>query len=138
MTRLIVAIVMVFALVSVLSWLQGRYDDSDHRKSQELVRRYRAIPNGPSIPEAILARNPDVREHEVAWSSEITSGCLGHVRVFAYIPKKEPRTAKTYAFDVKLTAPSIHPTDPETVEILKSLAIATSTSAITTSTAAVR
>jgi hypothetical protein len=134
MTRLIIAIVMVFILVSVLSWLQGRYDDSDHRKSQDIVRRYRAIPNGPSIPEAILARHPGVREHDLSWSSEITSGCLGHVRVYAYIPKKDSRPAKTYAFDVKLTAPSIHPTDPETVEILKSLTIATSS--VTTSTAA--
>jgi hypothetical protein len=119
--RIVIAIVMVFALVTTLSWLQNRFDSSDHKKAEELVRSYSARPHGPKIADAILARHPEVNESELGWSSQITSGCFGTVRVSAYIPKKAERAAKAYAFDVRLTDSSIHPTDPDTVEILKAL-----------------
>lgn len=116
--RIVIAVIMVFALVTTLSWLQGRFDQSDHRKALELVKSYRAIPNGPTIPDVIRSRHPAIGAHEISWTSEITSGCLGHLRVHAYVPKTSEAPAATYAFDVDLTGPSIHPTDPPTVEIL--------------------
>jgi hypothetical protein len=119
--RIIFGALMILALVLALKWLQDRFDSSDHRKATEIVRSYRAAPSGPTIPQAIMARSPGVKEHEISWSSEITSGCMGTVRVSAFVPKSAERPARTYAFDVRLTDPSIHPTDPETVEILKSL-----------------
>jgi hypothetical protein len=119
--RMVLGGLMILALLFALKWLQDRFDASDHRKATELVRSYRASPTGPTIPQAIIARHPDVKEHEISWSSEISSGCLGNVRVSAYVPKKAGRPANLYAFDVRLTDPSIHPTDPQTVEILKSL-----------------
>jgi hypothetical protein len=125
--RTVIAVVMVAALVWTLSWLQGRYDASDHRKAIELVQSYKATPKGPTIPQRILARHPGLEEHYVSWSSEITSSCLGVVRVSAFVPKQADREAVTYAFDVRLTDPSIHPTDPATIEILKSLTATTST-----------
>jgi hypothetical protein len=131
--RLIIAIILIAGLVMTLSWLQGRYDASDHRKAIELVKSYRAIPNGPTIPELVEARHRDAKPYDISWSSEITSGCLGIVRVSAYVPKTNERAATTYAFDVRLTDPSIHPTDPTTIEILKSLTT-TRTSSVGTST----
>jgi hypothetical protein len=113
--RLLIGTALIGALFVTLSWLQGRFDTADHEKATALVRDYRAKPNGPTITEAILARQPDKNDHDISWSSEIVSSCQGYVRVSAYLPPN------TYAFDVDLTGPSIHPTDPTTVEILRSL-----------------
>lgn len=134
--RTVIAVVMVFALVMTLSWLQGRYNASDHEKATTLVKTYRAQPKGPSIPEAIIARNPWVLDHQISWSSEMLSSCLGTVRVTGFVPAKEDHPALTYAFDVRLTDPSIHPTDPATVEILKSLGAPARTATTTATTAA--
>jgi hypothetical protein len=137
--RVTIAAVMVVALALTLSWLQGRYDQSDHRKALELINSYKAMPNGPTIPELIQRRHPEVKDHEIHWSTELTSGCLGVVRATAYVPKKEGRgDAASYAFDIRLTDPSIHPTDPVTIEVLKALTVATATTATATSTAAAR
>jgi hypothetical protein len=121
---------MILALLFALKWLQDRFDASDHRKATELVRAYRASPKGPTIAQAIIRRHPGTQEQDISWSSEITSGCLGTLRVSAYVPRKEGKPGKSYAFDVRLTDPSIHPTDPQTVEILKSL---TATASVTRS-----
>lgn len=123
--RLVIAVMMVSALALTLSWLQGRFDTSDHEKALKLINTYRARPNGPTISEVILAKHRDLKEHQLAWSTEITSGCLGIVRATALVPKRESGDAVTYSFDVRLTDPSIHPTDPATIEILKALNTAT-------------
>jgi hypothetical protein len=114
--RLLLAAALIGVLFATLSWLQGRFDTTDHKKATEMVQSYRAVPKGPTIADAIHARHPDVKDYEVSWSSEIVSSCRGYVRVSAVVP---PST--TYAFDVDLTGPSIHPTDPSTIDILRSL-----------------
>lgn len=137
--RVVVGVLMLAALLLALKWLQDRYDSSDHRKATTLVRTYRAKPEGPSIPDTILRRHPEVHDEDVSWSSEILSSCLGTVRVFAYIPKKGDSPSATYGFDVRLTDGSIHPTDPTTIEILKALtATASKDARVHTTTTAMR
>ena len=119
--RLLLAAALIGVLFATLNWLQGRFDSSDHEKATTLVKDYRAVEDGLSIEEAILSRHTGVKRHHLSWSSEIISSCLGHVRVSALIPKQTKLPATTYSFDVDLTGPSIHPTDPKTIEILKAL-----------------
>lgn len=120
-SRLVVASIMVLVLLAVMSWLQGRFDSSDHRKAITMVTAYRAKNGGGRLVDGMLARHPGVEEKEISWTSEITRGCLGHVRVYGYVPKKDGVDSKTYAFDVNLTGPSLHPTDETTIAILTSL-----------------
>lgn len=125
-----IAIVMVMLLVSTLGWLQGRFNTSDHKKALDLVKRYQAHPKGPRIPEALAARHPGRDADDVRWHSEILSSCLGHLRVTGRIQTQTtPPAYASYAFDVDLTGPSIHPTDPETVAILKAMETATASAA---------
>ncbi len=119
--RLLLAASLIGVLFATLTWLQGRFDTSDHEKATTLVRDYRAVPDGPTITDAILALHPGVENFDISWSSEIVSSCYGFVRVSAHVPQKKDWPAATYAFDVDLTGPSIHPTDPTTIDILKSL-----------------
>ncbi len=130
--RLVFGALMIIALVLAMSWLEGRFDSSDIKKATALVLHYKETPNGPTIPRAIVKRHPGVEENELSWSSEITSSCFGTVRVSAYVPRKGNAPSTTYAFDVRLTDPSIHPTDPTTVEILKSLTATTTSTAVHT------
>lgn len=125
--KLVIAAVMVFALVSVEVWLQGRFDASDHRKAEALVTGYRASPGGPSIAEVIQSRHPHITTADLSWSTEIQSSCLGSVRVVAHVPKRGEHAAASYAFEVLLTDSGIHPTDPETVKILQGLGARTAT-----------
>lgn len=127
--RLLLAAAMFGVLFAVLNWLQGRFDSADHEKATKIVREYRANEAGPTIQEVILSRHPDVKRFELSWSSEIVSSCYGFVRVSAYVPKKKDRPPVTYSFDVDLTDPSIHPTDPKTIEILKALEESTTSTA---------
>lgn len=119
--RLVVGAVLISILFLVLSWLEGRFDSSDHVKAIEIVSNYKPRTGGKSLERAILERHPGVEPDEVSWSSEITSSCLGHVRVYARIPKKGDVPAETLAFDVDLNGPSVHPTDEKTIAILRSL-----------------
>jgi len=113
--RLLVGAALVAVLMVTLSWLQNRFDTSDHEKATRMVQEYRAVPKGLTITDAILARHPDKKDYDIAWNSEIVSSCQGYVRVSGSLPPA------TYAFDVDLTGPSIHPTDPTTIEILRAL-----------------
>jgi hypothetical protein len=115
--RLLVASALIGVLFATMSWLQGRFDTADHEKATSLVREYRAKTEGPTIEAAILARHPEAKDFDLSWSSEIVSSCRGYVRVSGYVSKAKV----TYAFDVDLTGPSIHPTDPTTIEVLRAL-----------------
>ena len=131
--KLIVTVVMLGLLTGTLSWLQGRFDSADHQKATKLVRDYQGKKDGPSIEQLVLRRHPYAKSADLSWTSEIISSCLGHVRVTGYVPSKAGHPTKRYAFDVDLTGepgPTIHPTDPETIEIIKGLT-ATSTGATT-------
>jgi hypothetical protein len=124
--RIVIAVVMLGVLVATLSWLQSRFDSSDHDKATNMVRAYKPEGGALDITQAILARHPTREKHDISWRSEIRSSCLGHVRVSALLPEERGDPEITYAFDVDLTAPSIHPTDPKTIEIFRALEASTS------------
>ena len=131
LSRLMIGALLIGLLVVTLSWLQGRFDDSDHRKATELVTQYRPREGGLSIAQALRARHPGLEPDAITWSSEITSGCLGHVRVYALVRQPSGKPSETYAFDVDLAGPSVHPTDPKTIAILQSLTATTTRTATT-------
>ena len=113
--RAAITLLLVVSLFVTLGWLQGRFNTSDHDKATQLVRSYRPQGGGIGIEEAILRRHPGRRSHDIRWESELRSSCLGHVRVRGTLPEA------SYVFDVNLSGPSVHPSDPITVEILESL-----------------
>ncbi len=127
MYRVVIATLMLGVLVATMSWLQSRFDSSDHEKATKMVRAYKPQGGTKNVTEAILERHPSRKAHDISWRSEIKSSCLGHVRVSAYLPEKAPDPSITYAFDIDLTGPSIHPTDKKTIEIIRALEAATST-----------
>ena len=111
------------ALGVVLSyaWLDGRYEQADHRKAKTLVRSLSASSRlvgavqdggtgtGASTPaekrtveDILAARNPAARL-DATWSSEMLSSCRGFVRVHAFLDNTD------YAFDVDLVRHGIHP-----------------------------
>ena len=132
-SKLVVASIMVLLLMAILTWLQGRFDSSDHDKATDLVMSYRPK-GGQSITEALLARHPKTTADQISWSSQITQSCLGHVRVSARVPVTGGDSA-IYRFDVNLTGPSVHPTDETTVGILMSLSSTQAATRTTTATA---
>jgi hypothetical protein len=117
--KVLVAGFMLALLFGALTWLQGRFNTSDLTKATEIVRDYKQ--GSRTLVSEIRARHPGVEPDEISWSSEIRSSCLGHVRVYANLPEKGGRPAESFAFDVDLGGPSVHPTDPKTVEILRAL-----------------
>jgi hypothetical protein len=130
--RLLIAGFMLALLVAVLGWLQGRFNHSDVERATRIVSEYRPRDGGRPLVDAILEHHPGVKPDEISWDAEILSGCLGHVRVHAYVPAKRGAAAESFAFDVDLNAPSVHPTDPKTVAVLRAL---TATTARTGTTA---
>lgn len=140
--KTVIAVVMIGALVATLTWLQGRYDESDHRKAVELVTSYRApaspggapMPGAPTLPALIRAQHPWIEEKDIAWSSAIKNAMMGDVRVTGYVPRRGERPEATYEFDVRLTGPSIHPTDPRTVDLMKALTSPLGKTSTTTAT----
>lgn len=127
-TRLFIGAALIALLVVALNWLQGRFDNSDLEKATKVVSHYRPA-GGTALSSAIARRHPGVPESHISWSSEILSGCLGHVRVTALVPAEDGHPPAEYSFDVDLNGPSVHPTDTRTVEILRSLTSSTSTTA---------
>jgi len=119
-SKLIVASLMILALFATMNWLQGRFAASDHRKAIALVSSYKPK-SGIALSDAILKMHPGIKKEDISWSSEIRQSCLGYVRVQAVIPTSSNHKTQSYAFDVNLNAPSVHPTDEVTINILKSL-----------------
>lgn len=115
--RVLGAVTLLVALAATLSWVRSRFEMADHRRAVELVSRHRPHPRGPDLQAALAARH-DVEASELRWRSEILSSCHGHVRVYAMVPGAE---ATTYAFDADLVRPSVHPTDPKTVQLMATL-----------------
>lgn len=122
--QLLVGSMMILGLLASVSWLQGRFNSSDHRKAIKLVSNYKPK-SGVALTDALLHKHPHLSKEDISWSSEIKQSCLGYVRVEANMPGKEPQNVTSYAFDVDLNGPSVHPTNPETVEILESLSSTT-------------
>lgn len=130
-SRLFTGAIMIGLLFVTMNWLQSRFDTSDHDKAVTIVKAYRAQ-TGRKLVDALLEAHDGVDRAEISWSSEITSGCFGHVRVHAFIPAKSAPAA-TYSFDVNLSGPSLHPTDEVTVGVMRQLNVVATT---TTSTSA--
>ncbi len=76
--------------------LQHAFDTSDHRKAEHAVRDY--APQGKPLAALVESRAPGG-----AWSSEITHGCRGVVRVRYEAPSAQ------YEFDYDVPAHAIHP-----------------------------
>jgi hypothetical protein len=123
--RILIASSMLGILFTTLSWLQGRFDQSDHRKAVTLVKTYQPQAGGPSLTERIIQDYPGLHASDLSWDSEIRSSCLGYVRVTARADKTKTHRDVALAFDVDLTGPSIHPGDAQTVGILRSLQTST-------------
>ena len=120
--QLLVGSMMILGMYASMDWLQGRFASSDHKKAIRLVSTYKPE-NGKALVDAIVELHPYCSKADISWSSEITQSCLGYVRVHANIPQKESNPPSSYSFDVNLNGPSVHPSDPKTVAILKSLTV---------------
>ncbi len=120
MTQLLVGSMMILGLLASVNWLQGRFNSSDKRKAVRMVSDYKSK-SGIPLTDALLRAHPRQSKEDILFSSEIRQSCLGYVRVEAKVPGEENQKAVSYFFDVDLNGPSVHPTDPVTVKILKSL-----------------
>ncbi|MEE2901323.1 MAG: hypothetical protein VYC39_03300 [Myxococcota bacterium] len=118
--QLLVGSMMILGMYASMDWLQGRFASSDHKKAIRLVSTYKPE-NGQALVDALIKLHPHVEKADISWSSEIKQSCLGYVRVHANLPEKASKPAVSYSFDVNLNGPSVHPSDPKTVNILKSL-----------------
>ncbi len=90
-TSLRLLILFVCAAATLLI-LQGAFDQSDHKKADHAVRSYAV--GGRTLGPYLEGRTPDG-----VWSTEITQGCRGIVRV-SYAGQ---------AFDYDVPAHAIHP-----------------------------
>lgn len=114
--------IMLVCMISTALILQGLFDTSDHAKSERIVRHYRGGAEGPGAPPSLEER----LEREApggVWSSEITAGCRGFVRVSYAAP------GGVYLFDYDVPEHAIHPGNPSAERVLAALAIAPPSSA---------
>ena len=101
--------VLLFGIIGTALVLQSAFDSSDHNKASRAVRGYR-VGTGPTLEERLGSVAPGG-----AWSTEITHGCRGIVRV-------DYRVANTdYAFDYDVPEHGIHPGNPAAERLLKEL-----------------
>jgi hypothetical protein len=98
----ILAMVILLCAASLFV-LQSRFETSDHEKGQRLVRGFRA-PGRDETFEAFLIRAHGGRAGE--WSSEITGGCRGVMRVAFTLPGS-PGTV--HVWDLEIPSQAIHP-----------------------------
>jgi hypothetical protein len=89
-----IAVAMVLVLASTLSWLQGRFDESDARKAIAAAMAWKPAA-GQSVLETISARG----EGDPQCVGKVVSQLLGDVEVRCATPKK-PQVE--YAFRVLL------------------------------------
>lgn len=80
--RVLLALAMLVALAFAVSWLQGRFDDSDVKKGIRLALGHRPRAEGPTLLDALEARN----EGGPRCDGEIVSTLLGDVRVSCATP----------------------------------------------------
>lgn len=82
--RLAIAVGMIIALAAGLSWLQGRFDTSDVKKGIALALSHRPRARGPSLFEALAARN----EGSPRCDGQIVSAFFGDVLVRCATPAR--------------------------------------------------
>jgi hypothetical protein len=85
-------LILFVCTAGTLLILQSAFDSSDHRKADHAVRNYTV--NGRILGPYLEKRSPNQQ-----WSTEITHGCRGVVRV----------TYGDFAFDYDVPGHMIHP-----------------------------
>ena len=93
--RLPVAIAMVLALVATLTWLQGRFDQSDVKKGIALALEHRPAGGRKSVFDALV----ELGRGDPRCDGKVVSGLLGDVEVRCALPA-DPQTE--YRFRVLL------------------------------------
>lgn len=96
-------IVVLGCMIATALLLQGLFDKGDHDKSERAVRNY-------------LGQRVESEAPGGAWSSEITQGCRGFVRV-RYLAR-----AGEYLFDYDVPQHRIHPGNAAAEKILGAMA----------------
>lgn len=101
--RNVVAALIVISGVVSLVYLQGTFDQSDRRKSIELVRTYQTDPGTPTLGSWLVENTGG----PVAFDAEITSGCEGVVEVTG-----RTRSGESFVFVVDLVGSQVAPANP--------------------------
>src|SRR3954470_10407555 len=101
--------VLLVGSIATALVLQGAFDVSDHQKSERAVRGYR-VADGPTLGERVEQAAPGG-----GWSTEITHGCRGIVRVSYVAP------GGSYVFDYDVPQHGIHPANAAAEQILSVL-----------------
>lgn len=113
-STIIFAVGVILCAASLL-YLQQRFDRSDHAKATRLVRNFRVESRPERFEEFLMRRHGGL---EGAWSTEITGGCRGVVRVTWSVPGHPPTV---YFWDVEIPSQKIHPNpaSPQGEQILR-------------------
>jgi len=90
------AVLAAFSLV----YLQGLFDQADHRKAIAAVRAMQTHPGAPTFGEFLAERTKGA----VTFSSTLLSGCRGTVRVDAH-----PESAGLLSYQVDLVSHTVAP-----------------------------
>ena len=85
--RLPVAIAMVLVLGATLTWLQGRFDQSDVKKGIALALEHRPAGRGKTVFDALV----ELGRGDPRCDGKVVSGLLGDVEVRCVLPG-DPQT----------------------------------------------
>lgn len=99
LSRAVLAFTSAMVALTIITWLQSRYDGADRKAALGIVQEYRSK-QGSTIPEILDRRHPGAAP---AWSVETEAACEQHERVRAVV------AGETYDFAVDINGPSIHP-----------------------------
>ncbi|MEK6606117.1 MAG: hypothetical protein AABZ30_00480 [Myxococcota bacterium] len=114
MSRAALAFVAL-GIVASAAVLESAFEGADHRKAVDLVRDHRL--RELRLEDYLRSRHADSAGQAV-WSSTVTSGCRGFVRVVCEIPRRAALPAR-YVFDVDLPRRSLHPADGQGALVLR-------------------
>jgi hypothetical protein len=101
--------ILFFCATGTVLILQSAFDASDHRKAERAVRNY--TDGGAKALGALV----EERAPGGAWTTEITHGCRGIVRV------RYQAGASLYEWDYEVPSHTIHPANPAGAELLTAL-----------------
>ena len=111
-------LLLLVCMVATAVVLQAMFETSDHTKSERIVRTYRgATPAGAgsAATGATLAERLEGQAPGGVWTSEITEGCRGYVRV------RYTTATGEWIFDYDVPQHRIHPGNPAAESILRVL-----------------
>src|SRR3954469_12228761 len=114
--RLPIAVAMIAVLVAAISWLQGRFEQSDVKKAIGMALAYRPVPTGTTVFDGLVA----LGEGDPRCEGRVLSTLLGDVEVVCATPKKP---ALEYTFRVLLDGkPPPRPANPSAEKLFARLA----------------